>query len=353
MGLAVCVIEGDGIGPEVVAAARTVLERTGLDFEWRIQVVGEEAFAREGTALPARVVEAVRESGLALKGPTATPVGAGFASVNVALRKELDLYLGVRPCRAFEGAPAAVAGTDLVVVRMNHEDLYAGFELAPDDPRTRALLESFGERAASLGDDTGVSLKPLSSSGARRAARAAMRFARDAGRARVTVVHKANVMRQTDGLFLAAAREVAAEFPELEVDDQLVDSACAELVRRPGEYDLLLLPTLYGDIVSDIGAVLAGGLGMAPGANLGDGCAVFEPVHGVVTKHAGRARANPIASILSGALLLRHAGEADAAARVERAVADVVREGATVTYDIAAGEPASTPEVAEAIAARL
>lgn len=353
MGLSVCVIEGDGIGPEVMAAARRVLEATGVALEWHVQIVGEEAFRREGTALPARVVEAVRGCGLALKGPTATPVGAGFASVNVALRRELDLYLGVRPCRTYEGAPAAAPGTDLIVIRMNHEDLYAGFELAADDPRTRELLRSFGERAAWLGEDTAVSLKPLSSSGARRAAHAAMRFARDGGRSRVTVVHKANVMRQTDGLFLAAAREVAAEFPELEVDDRLVDSACAELVRRPHEYDVMLLPTLYGDIVSDIGAVLAGGLGMVPGANLGEACAIFEPVHGVVAKNAGRGRANPIAMILSGALLLRHAGETDAAARVEQAVAAVVREGTSVTYDIAIGEPASTPEVAAAIAARL
>jgi isocitrate dehydrogenase (NAD+) len=349
----VCVIEGDGVGPEVVAAARAVLERTGVDLEWRFQVVGEQALAREGTALPAAVVDAVRECGLALKGPTATPVGAGFASVNVALRRELDLYLGVRPCKAYAGTPAVASETDLMVIRMNHEDLYAGFELAPDDLRTTALLRSFGDKAAALGDDTGVSLKPLSSSGARRAARGAMRFARDAGRTRVTVVHKANVMRQTDGLFLAAAREVAAEFPELEVDDRLVDSACAELVRRPEKYDVLLLPTLYGDIVSDIGAVLAGGLGMVPGANLGDECAVFEPVHGVVAKHAGASRANPVAAILCGALLLRHAGEADAADRVEHAVAGVVAEGTTVTYDIAAGEPASTSEVAEAIAARV
>lgn len=353
MALSVCVIEGEGIGPEVVSAARSVLDRTGVALDWRPQLVGEEAFRREGTALPARVVEAVRECGLALKGPTATPVGGAYTSVNVALRRELDLYLGVRPCRAYEGAPAVAPGTDLMVIRMNHEDLYAGFELAPDDPRTGELLRSFGARAAAFGDDTGVSLKPLSRSGTERAARAAMRFARDAGRTRVTVVHKANVMRQTDGTFLAAAREVAAEFPELEVDDRLVDSACAELVRRPHEYDVLLLPTLYGDIVSDIGAVLAGGLGMVPGANLGDGCAVFEPVHGVVAKHAGASRANPIAAILCGVLLLRHAGQADAATRVERAVEEVVREGRTVTYDIAAGEPASTSEVAAAVARRL
>jgi isocitrate dehydrogenase (NAD+) len=354
MSARVIVIEGDGVGPEVVRATLRVLDATGIAFEWERHVVGEQAYRRTGTALPAAVVDAIRESGVALKGPTATPVGAPFASVNVALRRELDLYTGIRPSRAFDGVAGARAGTDLVVIRMNHQDLYAGLGYAPGEPATAKLLNRVSQDlGVRFGADTGLSLKPISRSEALRVSRAAMRFAERHGRSRVTVVHKANVMPETDGVFLAAAREAAQDHPLLHVDDLLVDSACADLVRRPAEHDVMLLPTLYGDIVSDIAGALVGGLGLAPGANLGDGCAVFEPVHGVVSKHAGRDRVNPIATVLSGAMLLGHLGHTEAAARVGDAVEHVIRDGTTLTYDLADGRPAGTSAVADAIVARL
>jgi isocitrate dehydrogenase (NAD+) len=346
-----CLLPGDGIGPEVTAAARRVLDASGATIEWTVLEVGKGAHRRTGEALPAAAVDSIRACGLALKGPVATGAGDPFRSVNVELRERLDLFLGVRPCRALPGARTLSPGADLAVLRMLHGDLYAGIDYAADEPGAatiRAAVAAAGGPA--LSSDSAVSVKPISAAAAERAARGAFCWARDNGRRGVTAVHKANVMRGSDGAFVDAVRSVAAEFPQLTVEDVLVDRACADLVRHPGDYDVLFAPMLYGDIVSDLAAALCGGLGLAPGANLGDGCAVFEPVHGTCEKHAGKGRANPAAAILSGAMMLRHAGEPTAAERVERAVAQVVGECEVVTYDIAApGAAATTVAMADEI----
>ena len=351
----VTLIPGDGIGPEVCEAARRAIDATGVAVEWDVQEFGADRYRQEGAALLERVIASVRERGVALKGPTSTPSGGGFRSINIALRRELDLYAGVRPCRALPGIDTPFPQTDVVVVRMNTEDLYAGIEYAHDEETAGTLREIVATtRGAKLAADTGVSLKPLSHAGSTRVARAAFEYARAYGRRRVTAVHKATVMRATDGLFLEACREVAADYPDVEFDDRLVDNACAKLVMRPQECDVLVMSMLYGDIVSDVAAGLVGGLGVAPGANLGDDAAVFEAVHGSAPRHAGQNRANPFALMLSGAMLLRHVGEADAASRLETAIADVTREGQTLTYDIARdAPPASTSAVADAVVARL
>jgi isocitrate dehydrogenase (NAD+) len=351
----VTLLPGDGIGPEVVEAARRALEATGVALEWDTHDLGVAAFERHGTPVPATVIDSIRASRVALKGPTATPAGSGFRSANLSLREELDLYVGIRPCRDYRAAPRPI---DVVVVRMNHEDLYAGIEYAPDDPDARRLRAFVNEtRGARLSDETGLSLKPLSPGAARRVARAAFAYAERNGRSRVTAGHKATVMRQTDGIFLAAARETAGDHPELEFDDRLIDTLCAQLVRSPEELDVLVLPVMYGDIVSDLAAALAGGIGMAPGANLGDEHAIFEAVHGTAPKYAGQDRANPMGLMLSGAMLLRHLGEGDAANRLESAIGEVVRDGSSVTFDMrpSRDDPAAarTSEVADAVIARL
>jgi isocitrate dehydrogenase (NAD+) len=351
----VTLIPGDGIGPEVCAAARRAIEATGVAIEWDLQEFGAEAYLREGPALLERVIGSVRERRVALKGPTSTPSGAGFRSINIALRRELDLYAGVRPCAALPGIATPFPQTDVVVVRMNTEDLYAGIEYARDEETAVTLREIVAAtRGAELPADSGLSLKPLSHGASARVARAAFEYARANSRRRVTAVHKATVMRATDGLFLEACREVAGGYHDVEFDDRLVDNACAKLVMRPEECDVLVMPMLYGDIVSDVAAGLVGGLGVAPGVNLGDDAAVFEAVHGSAPRHGGHNRANPFAMMLSGAMLLRHVGENDAAARLEGAIADVTREGKPLTYDIAGhGEPASTSEVTQAVVERL
>jgi isocitrate dehydrogenase (NAD+) len=358
MALRVTVIPGDGIGPEVCEAARRALEATGVAFEWDVQELGAASYAREGPPLLERVIASVSERGLALKGPTSTPSGSGFRSINIALRNELDLYAGVRPCKAYPGVRTPFPGTDVVVVRMNHEDLYAGIEYARDEQATEQLRQLVRDtRGVDLAADAGVSLKPLSLTASARVARRAFEYARKNGRRRVTAVHKATVMRYTDGLFVEACREVAADYPEVELDDRLVDNVCHQLVSHPEECDVLLLPIMYGDIVSDVGAGMVGGLGMAPGANLGDAAAVFEAVHGSAPRHAGRDRANPFALMLSGVMLLRHAGEDDAAGRLESAIAAVIAEGRTLTYDLkpTRDDPtaARTSEVARAVVDKL
>jgi isocitrate dehydrogenase (NAD+) len=322
----VTLIPGDGIGPEVVGAARRVLDATGVAVDW------DERGAEEAAA-------SVRETRVALKGPTSTPV-AGRRSLNLALRAELDLHTSIRPVR--------YGGVDLVVARMNGEDLYAGVEFEPGSAEATEVARLAGGRIPA---GAGVSLKPLSEDAARRSVRTALRWARDAGRERVTIAHKATVMRATDGVFLDVAR-AEAEAAGLEARDVLVDTLCGDLARgRAADHDVLLAPVMYGDILSDLVAGLAGGPGIAPNANLGDEHAVFEPVHGSAPRRAGQGVANPFAAILAGAMLLRHVGEADAASRVERAVA----ESRTLTYDLApAGSAAaSTDEAAEAVAAAL
>ena len=352
----VTLIPGDGIGPEVCDAARRALEATGVAFEWDLQEISAEAYAREGPPLLEQAIASVRERRLALKGPTATPKG-GFRSLNIALRNELDLYAGIRPAKHYAGVPTPYPGADVVVVRMNLEDLYAGIEYAADEEAAAELRRFVREtRGVELSDATGISLKPLSGPAAARTARRAFEYARAYGRRKVTAVPKATVMLATDWMFLAAAREVANDYSDIEFDDRLVDSVCHQLVSHPGDCDVLLAPIMYGDILSDITAGLVGGLGMAPGANLGDGAAVFEAVHGSAPRRAGQNRANPFALMLSGVMLLRHVGEDDAAARLEGAIAAAIEEG-TVTYDLkpSRDDPtaASTSEVTDAVIAEL
>ena len=354
-GLRICLIPGDGIGPEVAAAARRTLDASGVEIAWEEHEVGASAYEEGGEAIQEKTIAAIRDCGLALKGPVATRPEDPFRSVNVELRERLDLFLGVRPCRALTGTRTPFPEANLAVLRMHDGDLYAGFDYPAADPTAVAIREAVaGAGGARLAEDAGITLKPISRAAAERASRAAFQWARENGRERVTVVHKANVMRNSDGIFLAAAREVAADFPQLTVEDRLVDRVCADLVRTPGEFDVLFAPMLYGDVVSDLAAALCGGLGVAPGANLGESCAVFEAVHGTSPHRAGKGTANPTALILSGALLLRHAGEAEAAARVERAVAGAIADG-FVTNDLAGDgvTPQTTTAMTDAIVDRL
>jgi len=348
----VTLIPGDGIGPEVAQAARTVVDATGVLVEWDFQEAGAAVVRDEGTPLPDRVLDSVRRSRTALKGPITTPVGSGFRSVNVALRQELDLFAAVRPARHYPGLPSRHPGVDLVTIRENTEDLYRGIEFergAPDTDRLRtALLHLAGYRVP---DDAGVTVKPISITGTRRVVRYALEYAQRNGRRTVTVGHKANIMKFSDGVFLATALEVAKEYPEVDVREMQVDELAMWLAWEPETLDVLLLPNLYGDIVSDLSAGLVGGLGVAPGANLGWEYAVFEPVHGSAPDIAGRGVANPLAMILSAAMMLRHLSEREAAARVEAAVAELLRDGRSLTPDL--GGRARTLEVAEAVARSL
>ena len=352
-------IRGDGTGPEISEAVRRVLEGTGVEFEWDWQDAGADVYEQEGTPLPDRVLASVRERGLAIKGPITTPVGSGFRSINVALRKELDLYACLRPCKAYEGVRTRFPETDIVVIRENHEDLYAGVEYELGGEATAKLREFIKETdGTDLREDVGISIKPISVHGTKRIVREAFEYAKAYGRHKVTAVHKANIMKYTDGLFLQTAREVAAEeYAEIEFEDRIVDNLCNQLVSRPEEYDVVVLPNLYGDIVSDLGAGLIGGLGVAPGANIGDDYAVFEAVHGSAPKYTGQNKVNPIALMLSGVMLLRHIDESDAADRLEAAIADVIRVGDSVTYDMkpTRDDPSAvgTSDVADAVIAKM
>jgi len=329
----VTLIPGDGIGPELADAARGVLEATGIGFEWDVQQAGEATIAAEGTPLPDRVIESIRRNGVAIKGPITTPVGSGFRSVNVGLRQALELYANVRPALTMKGVESRYENIDLIIVRENTEDLYAGIEHR-------------------VGPDAAESIKIITRAASQRIARYAFEYAVKNGRRKVTAVHKANIMKLSDGLFLESCQQVAAEYAgRVEFEDRIVDNMCMQLVQKPELYDVLVLPNLYGDIVSDLAAGLVGGLGVAPGANIGEKAAVFEPVHGSAPKYAGQNKANPTALILSGALMLRHLGETDAADALERAVREVIAEGKTVTYDL--GGTAGTREFGEAVAGRL
>jgi isocitrate dehydrogenase (NAD+) len=348
----VTLLPGDGIGPEVAAAARRVVEASGVEIEWDVQEAGAGVVDAEGTPLPDRVLESIRTARVALKGPITTPVGRGFRSVNVTLRQELDLFAAVRPSRDFPGVETRHRGVDVVVIRENTEDLYQGVEFAQSSPEVARLSQALEELAGyRLRGDAGVTLKPISVTGTRRIVRFALEHARRHGRKRVTVGHKANIMKFSDGVFLSTAQEVAGEYPDVELDELQVDEMAMWLAWEPEVMDVLLLPNLYGDIISDLCAGLVGGLGLAAGANLGWEYAVFEPVHGSAPDIAGRGIANPTAMILSAALLLRHLGRDDAGMAVETAVAAVLEEGAIRTPDM--GGRSSTDEVAEAITSRL
>ncbi|WP_027717878.1 isocitrate/isopropylmalate dehydrogenase family protein [Desulfovirgula thermocuniculi] len=328
----ITLIPGDGIGPEITAATKKVLAATGVEIEWEEKLAGETALKECGELLPEDTLASIRKNKVALKGPLTTPVGTGFRSVNVALRKEFDLFANLRPARTFEGVKSRYENVDLVVVRENTEDLYAGIEHM-------------------VGEDAAESIKIITRRGAERIVRFAFEYAVREGRRKVTVVHKANIMKCTDGLFLAVARQVAQEYPQIEFEDRIVDNMCMQLVQKPELYDVLVMPNLYGDIISDLCAGLVGGLGMAPGANIGTDIAIFEPVHGSAPKYAGQNKVNPSAMILSAVMMLKYLGEREAAEKVEKALAEVIREGRVVTYDL--GGTASTLEMAEAIVHKM
>jgi isocitrate dehydrogenase (NAD+) len=358
---AVTLIPGDGTGPEIAEATRRVLEATGVEFEWDVQEAGADVMDRHGgNPLPEPVIESIRHNGTAIKGPITTPVGSGFRSVNVGLRKSLDMYAQVRPCKLYPGVRTRYADTpvDLVIVRENTEDLYAGIEFERGSDGALQIAAAI-ERAAGvqLRDDTGISIKPISETGTRRVVQFAFDYARRTGRRKVTSVHKANIMKHTDGLWLDVSRQVAAENGDVEFEDRIVDNMCMQLVQKPELYDVLVLPNLYGDILSDLGAGLVGGLGVAPGANFGADAAVFEPTHGSAPKYAGQNRVNPIAMMLSGVMMLRHLQEAGAADRLEAAIAAVIEEGRSVTYDMkpSADDPTAvgTSQVADAIIEKM
>jgi isocitrate dehydrogenase (NAD+) len=328
-------IPGDGTGPEIAEATRRVLEATGVEFDWDFQDAGVDVYEAEGNPLPDRTLDSIRERGVAIKGPTTTPVGSGFRSINVALRKQFDLYSCIRPCKAYEGVRTRFPETDLVIVRENTEDLYAGIEFENGSDEAERLRTFLAEELASpTRDDSGISIKPISVFGSDRIVESAFKYAEENGRRKVTAGHKANIMKFSDGLFLDVAREVATRHPDIEFEDRIIDNLCNQLVSRPEEYDVIVLPNLYGDIVSDLGAGMIGGLGLAPGANIGTGGAIFEATHGSAPKYKGQNRVNPTALLLSGVLLLRHLGETDAADRMESGIAEVIRKGDKVTYDL-------------------
>ena len=349
----ITLIPGDGIGPEVAAAARRVVEATGVAVDWDVQEAGAAVIEREGTPLPERVLDSIRESRTALKGPITTPVGTGFRSVNVALRQELDLFAAVRPTRHYPGVPTRHPGVDLVVIRENTEDLYQGIEFERGSPELRRLSETLQRLAGfPVPEDAGITVKPISVTGTRRIVRYGLDFARRHGRGRVTVGHKANIMKFSDGVFLATAQQIdRAEYPDVEMDEMQVDEMAMWLAWEPEVMDVLLLPNLYGDIMSDLCAGLVGGLGLAPGANLGWEYNVFEPVHGSAPDIAGLGVADPLAMILTAALMLRHLARGEAADRVEAAVAAVLKEGELRTRDL--GGTATTGEMTEAIVRHL
>mgnify|MGYP001819236264 FL=1 len=335
----VTLIPGDGTGPELITATRRVLEATGVEVDWDIQEAGADVMDKYGTPLPDGVLDSIRANKVALKGPITTPIGTGFRSVNVAIRKALDLYANVRPARAMSGLSLCHDNVDLVVVRENTEGLYAGIEHDV------------------IPDMAAESIRIITRPGTERVVRFAFDYARANGRRLVTAVHKANILKATDGLYLRVAREVAEDYPDIEFNDRIVDNMCMQLVQRPHEYDVLVCPNLFGDIVSDLCSGLVGGLGVAPGANIGRELAVFEPVHGSAPKYTGLNKVNPTANILSGALMLRHLGELEAAQQVEAAVAQVIAEGQSVTYDLkpTRDDPTAvgTQEMADAMIAAM
>src|SRR5213080_3107879 len=350
----VTLIPGDGTGPELSEATRRVLEATGVALEWDVQDAGADVMEQYGgNPLPEHVLDSITRTGVALKGPITTPVGGGFRSVNVTLRKTLDLYGQVRPCKSYAGVRSRYEDVDLIIVREATEDLYAGIEYEEGSEHASELAEWIGARGGQVPEQSGISIKPLSVGGSRRIVEFAFDYARRNGRRKITAVHKANIMKFSDGLYLRVAREVAEENSDIEFDDRIVDNMCMQLVQRPEEYDVLVLPNLYGDIVSDLAAGMVGGLGMAPGANFGEEVAIFEPTHGSAPKYAGQNKVNPMAMMLSGMLMLRHLDEREAADRLEEAIATVIRSGERVTYDMkpTRDDPAAvgTSEVADAI----
>jgi len=350
-------IPGDGVGPEVAEATRRVLEATGVSFRWDIAQVGTAAQEKLGTPLPDSVLESIRKNRVAIKGPVTTPVGSGFRSVNVALRKGLELYACLRPCKTYPGVPSPYKDVDIVIVRENIEDLYSGIEFEEGTPEAARLIELISETTGdTVRQDSGISIKVISETCSRRIVRFAFDYARKHGRRKVTAVHKANIMKFSDGLFLSVARDVAGEYPDIEFEDRIVDNMCMQLVQKPHQFDIVVAPNLYGDLLSDLCAGLIGGLGLAPGANLSDEIAVFEATHGSAPKYTGLNKVNPMAMMLSGVMMLRHLGEEANADRLEKAIAGVIAEGKNVTYDLKPDAPdtaVGTSQVADAVIEKL
>jgi isocitrate dehydrogenase (NAD+) len=354
----VTLIPGDGTGPELTEATRRVLEATGVAFEWDVRQAGVDVMEEAGTPLPDETLASVKSNGVALKGPITTPIGTGFRSVNVALRHELALYACLRPCKTYPGVRSRYEGVDVVIVRENTEDLYAGIEYEAGSEAARHVIDTLNAlQTKQIAAASGISVKPISAAGSERIIRFAFEHARANGRREVAGVTKANIMKFTDGLFLSVFREVAADYPDIAAREVLVDALTMQLVQRPEEFDVLVLPNLYGDIISDLTAGLVGGLGVAPGANIGESAAVFEATHGSAPKYTGQNKVNPTAMILSGKLMLEHLGERDAAVRLEAAVAAVIAAGERVTYDLkpTRDDPTAvgTSEYADAIIERL
>jgi isocitrate dehydrogenase (NAD+) len=354
----ITLIPGDGVGPEITEATRRVLEATGIKFDWEVVHAGAEVMAKEGTPLPDSVLASIKKNKVALKGPITTPIGTGFRSVNVALRKALDLYVCLRPCKTYPGAPTPYKDVDIVIVRENTEDLYAGVEYEEGTTEAIDLISFINKQKNNvIKADSGISIKMITEFGTRRIVKYAFEYARRYSRKKMTVVTKANIMKFSDGLFLAVARGVSKDYPDIEFQEVLIDNLCMQLVRRPQEFDVIVAPNLYGDIISDLCAGLVGGLGLAPGANIGEGIALFEPTHGSAPKYTGQNKVNPMAMMLSGALMLRHIGEVKAADRLEKAIGAVIKEGKSVTYDMKErrDDPSAvgTSQVADAVIKEL
>jgi isocitrate dehydrogenase (NAD+) len=350
----ITLIPGDGVGPEISLATRRVLDATGVGINWELAYAGADAREQLGELLPKATLKSIRKNRVAIKGPVTTPVGAGFRSVNVALRKELDLYACLRPCKIYPGAPTQFSDVDIIVVRENTEDLYSGIEFEAGKAETAKLRKLVAEATGNkVSEDSAVSLKVISESASRRIVKFAFEYARANKRKKVTAGHKANIMKFSDGLFLNAAREVAKEYNDIEFEDRIVDNLCMQLVRKPQQFDVLVLPNLYGDLISDLCAGLVGGLGLAPGANLGDRIAVFEATHGSAPKYRGQNKVNPMSMMLSGVMMLKHLGEGKAADSLEKAIAQVIAEGKNVTYDMKPTGAVGTSQVADAVIKKL
>lgn len=354
----VTLITGDGVGPEIADAARRCIDATGAGIKWEIAEAGADVMAKAGSPLPQATIESVKKNGVALKAPITTPVGTGFRSINVFLRQELELYACLRPCKSYKGVRSRYENIDLVVVRENTEDLYAGIEFEKGKDDTIELINWLNKRSKrQIGADSGISIKPISVKATEKIVRFTFEYARKYKRKKVTSVHKANIMKYTDGLWLETSREIAKKYPDIEFEDRIVDNMCMQLIQKPELYDVLVLPNLYGDILSDLCAGLVGGLGVAPGANIGDKGAIFEATHGSAPRYAGQNKVNPCALILSGVLMLRHLGKEKEANKLENAVADVIAEGKYVTYDMKPdrNDPTAvgTSEMADAIIKRI
>ncbi len=330
----ITLIPGDGIGPEITKATVKVIEATGVQIQWDEVNAGAEVYEKEGTVLPQRVIDSMEKNKIGIKGPITTPVGTGFRSVNVAMRKLFNLYACLRPCKSYEGVRSRYEDIDLVVVRENTEDLYAGVEFEKDKAETKELIDFIKQKKdAQIRPDSGITIKPISVTGTENIVKFAFEYARKNNRKKVTGIHKANIMKYTDGLFLEVFRQVASQYPDIESEDRIVDNMCMQLVQKPELYDVMVMPNLYGDIISDLAAGLVGGLGVAPGGNIGKDIALFEPTHGSAPKYKGQNKVNPTAMMLSGVLMLRHIGEEDCARLLESAIAANIKEGKKVTYD--------------------